>query len=359
VESVAVPRRAGVTIRDGKAGLPYSKGLMATSIMAAGLPPGRAYHVAEAIEKRLHEEGHESVSSSELRDLAVAVLEEAVGVRYAENYRRWQRAQDRTIPLIVLIGGSTGVGKSTVATTVAHRLGIVRIVSTDAVREVMRGIFTREMMPSIHTSSFDVSTLLREPSGEADPVISGFRQQVQAVTVGIAQIIRRAVVEGTDLIIEGAHVVPGFLDLPARTQAIVAPLVITVDDEQIHRSHFVARSHDARSRGHRRYLDHYGDIRKIQRYLKALALEHGVPVVPSYSLDATVSRVMELVVAATTDHPDELVLHRHLPAAPGSAPGSVPGSVPGSDAGSDAGAAPARRTDPDLTADLTNDLTPT
>jgi 2-phosphoglycerate kinase len=299
-------RRAGhVTVRDGKAGLPYSKGLMATSIMASGLPPGRAYHVAEAIEQALHLAGRDSVSSVELRQLAAEVLEEHVGARYAENYRRWQRAQDRTVPLIVMVGGSTGVGKSTVATTVANRLGIVRIVSTDAVREVMRGIFTREMMPSIHTSSFDVATLLREPSGDADPVISGFRQQVQAVAVGVAQIIRRAVVEGTDLIVEGAHVVPGFLDLPGRRQAIVSHMVITVDEEQIHRSHFVARSHDARARGHRRYLDHFPDIRKIQRYIKALAVEHGVPVVPSYSLDATVSRVMELVVASTTDHPDE------------------------------------------------------
>src|SRR5690606_18625995 len=139
-----------VTVRDGKAGLPYSKGLMATSVMAAGLPPLRAFHVAEVIERWLHDEGRCEIASSELREIAARVLEEEVGPRYAENYRRWQRGQERTAPLIVLIGGTTGVGKSTVATTVANRLGIVRIVSTDAIREVMRGIFTRRMMPSIH-----------------------------------------------------------------------------------------------------------------------------------------------------------------------------------------------------------------
>lgn len=295
-----------VTVRDGKAGLPYSKGLMATSIMASGLPPGRAFHVAEQVELALHTDGRGEVSSRELRELAARVLEEEVGPRYAENYRQWQRAQDRDIPLIVMIGGSTGVGKSTVATTVANRLGIVRIVSTDAIREVMRGIFTREMMPTLHTSSFDVSTALREPGGETDPVLAGFRQQVQAVSVGVTQILRRAVVEGTDLIIEGAHVVPGFVDLPTRDEAIVASMVIMVDDRQIHRSHFVARARDnrGRSRGHGRYLDHFDDIRKIQQYIGALACEHDVPVVPSYSLDATVSRVMELVVSATTDAPD-------------------------------------------------------
>ena len=294
-----------VTVRDGKAGLPYSKGLMATSIMASGLPPVRAHQVAEVIETRLHEAGAESISSADLRELAAGVLEDVIGPRYAQNYRTWQRAQDRNRPLIVLIGGATGVGKSTIATTVASRLGIVRIVSSDAVREVMRGIFTREMMPSLHASSFDVAAHTREPPGDADPVIAGFRRQVRSVTVGVTQLIRRAVVEGNDLVIEGAHVVPGFVELPSASEAIVVPMVVTVDDEQTHRSHFVARSQDTRAqRQHRNYLDFFREIRLIQDYVRALAVEHGVPVVPSYSLDATVSRVTQLVVSVLTDRTD-------------------------------------------------------
>lgn len=309
----AAPQSRHVTIRDGKAGLPYSKGLMATSIMAAGLPPYRAFHVAEVIEQRLHTDSRSDISTAELRELAAGVLAEEVGPRYADNYRQWQRAQDRPIPMIVLIGGTTGVGKSTVATTIAGRLGIVRIVSTDAIREVMRGIFTREMMPSLHTSSFDVARLLPDLPGGTDPVIAGFRQQVQAVSVGVNKVIRRAVQEGTDLIVEGAHLVPGAVALPARDEAIVAHMVITVDDEHIHRSHFVARGQEAHSRtgpavDHgdavgNRYLDRLDAIRTVQGYVRSLSREHGVPVVPSYSLDATVSRVMELVVSATTDLP--------------------------------------------------------
>jgi 2-phosphoglycerate kinase len=295
--------RRHVTVRDGKAGLPYSKGLMAQSVMAAGLPPYTAFHVAEVIEERLHAEDRVAIASAELRHLAARVLEEEVGATYADSYRRWQLAQDRKVPLIVLIGGATGTGKSTVATTVANRLGIVRIVSTDAVREVMRGIFTKEMMPSLHTSSFDVATLLNGPPGDADPVIAGFRQQVRAVAVGVTQIIRRAVKEGTDLIVEGAHVVPGFLRFPPGDEAIVAPVVITVDDPHTHRSHFVARASDVRNRGEERYLDHFEDIRCIQEYVRALAIEHGVRVVSSCGLDATVALVMELVVSAATDAP--------------------------------------------------------
>lgn len=307
MDSQAPPGASGrqrpVTVRDGKAGLPYSKGLMATSIMASGLPPFRAHQVAEVIERRLHEAGSASVSSSELRELAAGVLEDVVGTRYADNYRTWQRAQDRSLPLIVLIGGATGVGKSTIATTVASRLGIVRIVSSDAIREVMRGIFTKEMMPSLHTSSFDVAAHTNEPPGDADPVIAGFRRQVRSVSVGVTQLIRRAVVEGIDLIIEGAHVVPGFVQVPEPTEAMVASMVVTVDDEQMHRSHFVARSQDSRAqRQSRNYLDYFAEIRLIQEYIRSLAVEHGVPIIPSYSLDTTVSQVMQRIVSVLTEN---------------------------------------------------------
>ncbi len=77
----------------------------------------------------------------------------------------------------MLIGGATGVGKSTIATQLAARLGVVRVVASDAIREVMRAMFSRELMPSLHTSSFDADAALREPPGReaADRSVSASR----------------------------------------------------------------------------------------------------------------------------------------------------------------------------------------
>ena len=58
-----------------------------------------------------------------------------------------------------------------------------------------------------------------------------------------------------------------------------------------------ARGQDAVLRPGERYLDHFTNIRKLHKYLKSMALQHGVPVVPSYSLDATLSHVIDLVVS--------------------------------------------------------------
>jgi 2-phosphoglycerate kinase len=276
---------------------------MASQVMVTGLSPYRSYQVAERIEDRLVDEGRASITSSELQAVAEEVLQEVAGDRYAKNFVRWQEVTALDVPLVVLIGGATGVGKSTIATQLAARLGIVRVIPTDAVREVMRAMFSGEMMPTLYTSSFEAAGALREPPGRpADPVIVGFREQTAAVAVGIRALIERAAVEGTSVIIEGAHVVPGFLDVGMFAERVVpVPLVVTVDDEELHRSHFAARSADSPSRPFERYLDNFENIRRVQRYIKSQALSHGWPIVPSYNLDQTIAAVIDLAVEKATE----------------------------------------------------------
>ncbi|MGH9000625.1 MAG: hypothetical protein ACRDY7_14700 [Acidimicrobiia bacterium] len=271
---------------------------MASSIMATGLTPLRAFAVAERIEERLRQREAASITRAQLAELAEQVISAEVGPRYGAAFAKWQVVNRLDQPLVILIGGATGVGKSTVATQLASRLGITRIIPCDGIREVMRSMFSEELMPTLHTSSFDAVHLVRQPLPRgADPVIIGFREQAGAVGVGVHALIRRAVLEGTDLIVEGAHLVPGLIDPAEFAGAVVVPFIITVDDSEAHRSHFVARSHDSRARPPDRYLEFFDNIRRIQRYLKSLALERDVPIVPSYNLDSTLSAVIELVVS--------------------------------------------------------------
>ncbi|MEO6121472.1 MAG: 2-phosphoglycerate kinase, partial [Acidimicrobiales bacterium] len=113
--------------------LPYSKGLMASRIMATGLAPARAFHVAEVVEERLYALGLPAVPVAELHDLVLVVLQDEVGQRYATSFAKWQLVTTLETPLVVLIGGATGVGKSTIATMLASRLGITRVIPTDAI----------------------------------------------------------------------------------------------------------------------------------------------------------------------------------------------------------------------------------
>jgi 2-phosphoglycerate kinase len=291
-----------IVISGREPGLPYSKGLRASELMVTGLSPYRAYQVAEQVEDRLLAAKVRSVTKEELDELTVEVLRDVAGERYAHNFLRWADVARLDMPLVVLIGGATGVGKSTIATQLAARLGIVRVVATDAVREVMRSMFTAELMPTLYTSSFDADSAIREPPPRpTDQVIVGFREQTAAVAVGVQALIQRAAFEGTSVVIEGAHIVPGFFDLSAYDEQILSvPVVVTVDDEDLHRSHFVARSADSSARPFERYIRGFGNIRKVQKYIKSQALSHNVPVIPNYSLDQALTSVIDLVVERAT-----------------------------------------------------------
>ncbi len=292
-----------VLISDHETGLPYSKGLMASQVMVTGLSPFRAYQVAEAIEDRLHELEVASVTSKELSDIAIATLESVAGDRYARNLERWREVESLDIPLVLLIGGATGVGKSTIATQLAARLGIVRVVATDAIREVMRSMFSPVLMPTLYASSFEADTALREPpTSAADALVVGFREQTAAVTVGLNALIERAATEGTSIVIEGAHVVPGFFEIDSLTDRILAvPVVVAVEDEATHRTHFLARGIDVISRPAQRYAAGFDNIRKLQRYVKSQALSHGVPIIPNYNFDQVLASVIDLVMERATE----------------------------------------------------------
>jgi 2-phosphoglycerate kinase len=295
-------RNDHIIITDREPGLPYSKGLMASLVMVTGLSPYRSYQVAERIEDDLQERGVTSLTSAELQAVAVRMIEQEAGERYARNFVRWQEVSRLEMPLVILIGGATGVGKSTIATQIATRLGIVRVIPSDAVREVMRGLFSRELMPTLYTSSFDADSALQEaPARGAERVILGFREQTAAVAVGLRALMERAAVEGTSVIIEGAHVVPGFLDVAAFADRVLAvPLVVTVENEELHRGHFVARSADSAARPMGRYTQNFGNIRKVQKYIKSQALSHDWPVVANYGLDQTIAAIIDLVVERAT-----------------------------------------------------------
>lgn len=294
--------RPPIVIAEARHGLPYSKGLMAQSFMASGLPPSRAYAVAAAVENAIREKGQLQISTAELHALATRVLEETTGDVYANRYRRLADMAKLDRPLILLVGGTTGVGKSTIATELAHRLGITRIVSTDSIRQVMRGIFSQDLMPAIYESSFNAWRGLRVPVPHgANPVIVGFREQTAVVTTGIKSLIERAVLEGVSMIVEGIHVVPGYIEPSAFADAWVVQFVVTVDDEDAHRSHFYIREVQTEgSRPLEKYRANFDNIRLLGHYIEGLAEEHDVPIVHSHQLDRTVAETLELVVTAVT-----------------------------------------------------------
>jgi 2-phosphoglycerate kinase len=206
------------------------------------------------------------------------------------------------LPLLLLVGGATGTGKSTVTVEVAHRLGITRVSSTDTVRQTMRAFFSAEFMPSIHYSSFEAGPAVAVPDDEAtDPNLLGFLDQTRNVLVGVRAVLDRAVEEGYSLAVEGVHLVPGLVERP-REAAVVCECLLAIPDETEHARHFWVR--DRSSEGIRpvgKYLDALADIRRIQDYLVDRAVKAGVPVIENVRREETVREVVGLVLRAVEE----------------------------------------------------------
>ena len=117
---------------------------MARALIAVGVGEERAYELARADRERSRAarrglgRSRPARASSPSRFLARSEARRAI-----RRLRRYRDLQELDLPIILLIGGATGTGKSTVATEVAYRLGITRVTSTDFVRQTMRAFFAR------------------------------------------------------------------------------------------------------------------------------------------------------------------------------------------------------------------------
>src|SRR5438093_9159871 len=273
---------------------PYSKGLMARALMRVGVSAVRAYEVARRIEQDLFSSKKDSIELDRVEELAEDVLGENEGVAAVRRLRRYSDLAELDLPVIVLIGGATGTGKSTVATEVAYRLGVTRVTSTDFVRQTMRAFFSQDFMPAIHYSSFEAGA--SQDDDDADRVLHGFLAQTRNVLVGVRAAIERVMQEGWSMVLEGVHLVPGMVSADIEG-ALVVQFVLAIDDVEAHASHFWLRdSASGSARPFERYLDSLGDIREIQDYIVGRAEKAGVPVIENGNIELAIAQAMELVL---------------------------------------------------------------
>jgi 2-phosphoglycerate kinase len=278
-------------------GLPYSKGLMAQSLMATGLPSERSFALAQQIEERLVARRSTEISVDELR----AVAEEAVAAGEGEpvlaRFRQWWNVRNLDRPLLVLLGGVTGVGKSTVATQLAGRLGIPHVIATDQVRQVVRAFFSHEFLPSVHHSSFDVSKALSDLTDDAPGTIAGYFRQAHDIAPGLDAVVERAISDRTPMVVEGVHLLPDIPDAHLCERATTVRVMLAVRDEAAHREHFHTRGMQT-MREPERYLEALDRIRILQNYLIERSEAAGVPVIEASGSEMMWRRVLEVVLDA-------------------------------------------------------------
>lgn len=273
---------------------PFSKGVLARSLTRAEMDPNKAYTFASQIEAYLRRKDIQVIELDDLVRIVRDKLKEE-DVEIAEKYGMWKKIRKCRDPLIILIGGASGVGTSSIAFEVANRLGIRNMISTDMIREVMRKIVSKELLPTIYESSYTAYRSLRiPPPPELDEVLIGFRDHVDTVSVGVDAVIERALKEGISIVIEGVHIVPGFIreDLVAKDN--VNMYVLTLQDEEVHKGRFYSRCRQLWARRPlKRYMNYFGAIRRTHKYFESQANKYHVPVIENIDVTTTIDSIIE------------------------------------------------------------------
>jgi uncharacterized protein len=200
-------------------------------------------------------------------------------------------------PYVILIGSASGIGKSTISSELAKELGIKHLIETDFIREIVRGIIGPDYAPALHKSSFDAYVTLKDKhryEGNGEALISaGFEEHASFVIPAIEKVIKRAVDDFDDVVIEGVHLVPGLLNIKKFQEDASIHFFILTADEETHKERFVRRAMKIKRGG--KHLEYFKENRIINDYLVQQAREHQVPVINNLDLDNTKKRMLSII----------------------------------------------------------------
>lgn len=307
----------GIIVHTPARSMPFSIGVLAHSLESCAIAPETAVQGARMVLARLRATGHPEVDHKTLRRIIYRCLSEHCSQGAADRYLSWRRFENSGMPLILLLGGATGSGKSTVSSELAYRLDIARHQSTDMMREIIRAYLSPQLVPTLKYSSFEAWRGLPASSDATvpeveHPVIAGFLAQFTAMKPALKATIDRAIEERHHLILEGVHVVPTQLELEElRDKAIIIPMMLASMKKELLRKQLKRRGREKHRRTAAHAVENLDRIWELQSWLLNEADKSGIPIIENWYIEDTVRAALETVIGVLMKHfpphPDEAV----------------------------------------------------
>jgi len=161
---------------------------------------------------------------------------------------------------IVLIGGTAGTGKSTLARELSTALRFDHRLGTGFLREVAKSYHSPATAPALYSFTF-----------HAERPVDNLIAQARVMKPAIDACIARARTEGTSLVIEGNHLIPDIY----HAAAVDLYVVLAAPAPREHRTRLHGQSHSKR----RLSESDIANVRKIDDYLCAEAVRFGIPLI--------------------------------------------------------------------------------
>ena len=160
--------------------------------------------------------------------------------------------------------------------SVALDQGILRCVSTDTVRQVMRSFIPREISPALHRSSYSLS--VEDDSDSDDNPVRSWRETCTVLEASVEGLVTDALNRGVGLVLEGVSIAPSdkLLKQWEAGGGVACGCLLTVPDETTHRKLLARRgfvSGVGQQEKDSRKLSQFDRIRGIQDEMIRLAQE--------------------------------------------------------------------------------------
>jgi len=277
----------------------FSPSRYRTDLEAIGLTPDEALSIVDELSLHLLKRNKPDVTSKYIAKVTYRLLRKSkdLGKKVAHRWLVWRDFVYSGRPLVILIGGTAGCGKSTIATNVASRLEIARMQSTDMLREVMRTMISKKAEPILHKSSYsawqELPDEILESEDKNQRIYTGYCRQAEILSVAIKAVIHRALHERVSVIVEGVHFHPSLIkNIIDPGDALVVPIMLGVLKRKQLQSRIKGRSTNVPQRRAGRYLEHFESIWKLQTFLLSEADQANVPIISNTDRDDVFREIM-------------------------------------------------------------------
>jgi len=248
----------------GKPDRLFSRGILAKKLELIGFTLSEGYEFSIQVYNKLIQKKVKEIEKGNLDEVVAEQLLKHYNKTLSDQYLKVEKWRDSKIPLWILIAGAIGSGKSTLSQKLAGDLGIQHVIGTSVVRDVLRKILSAEVMPELHSSSYNAYKSLRPIySSRFDDVILGFENHSKLVNTGIDAVLSRANTESVSIIVEGEHLLPAFFDETIMKKNNVLYITLSVPDQTLHRENLSSQY----TKEKEVLLAHFEEIRKIHEHL--------------------------------------------------------------------------------------------